>query len=204
MTGKDGSMKKIVIALGGNAIKQWDQKGSAEEQFENVRASCSHIVRLIKKGFHVVVTHGNGPQVGNLLIQQEAGSKEVPPQPIDLCGAMTQGQIGYMLQNTLQTHLKAHGIDKDVVAIVNQVLVDPDDPEFFGDTASKPVGNFFTEEEAAALKDRLIASAREKLAVEEEEIRARAKKDAEAVRKKRLPERAAAAICKRLLGALHA
>ena len=82
-------MKKIVIALGGNAIKQWDQIGTAEEQFENVRRSCAHIVRIIKMGFEVVVTHGNGPQVGNLLIQQEEGAKAIPSQPIDICGAMT-------------------------------------------------------------------------------------------------------------------
>jgi len=142
MRGKDGSMKKIVIALGGNAIKQWDQKGSAEEQFKNVRKSCSHIVRLIKKGFQVVVTHGNGPQVGNLLIQQEAGSSEVPPQPIDLCGAMTQGQIGYMMQQALLNELKDARLDRNVVTLITQVMVDREDPGFRNPT--KPVGPFYT------------------------------------------------------------
>ena len=135
-------MKKIVIALGGNAIKQWDQKGSAEEQFENVRRSCSHIVRLIKRGFRIVVTHGNGPQVGSLLIQQEAGTNEVPPQPIDSCGAMTQGQIGYMIQQALLNELKDARFDRNVVTLITQVMVDRDDPGFRNPT--KPVGPFYT------------------------------------------------------------
>jgi carbamate kinase len=135
-------MKKIVIALGGNAIKQWDQKGSAEEQFENVRRSCSHIVRLIRRGFQVVLTHGNGPQVGNLLIQQEAGAGEVPPQPIDLCGAMTQGQIGYMMQQALLNELKDARLDRNVVTLITQVMVDREDPGFRNPT--KPVGPFYT------------------------------------------------------------
>jgi len=135
-------MKKIVIALGGNAIKQWDQKGSAEEQFENVKKSSSHIVRIIKRGFQVVITHGNGPQVGNLLIQQEAGAGEVPPQPIDVCGAMTQGQIGYMIQQALLNELKDARLDREVVTLVTQVMVDKDDPGFQNPT--KPVGPFYT------------------------------------------------------------
>lgn len=135
-------MKKIVIALGGNAIKQWDQKGSAEEQFENVRKSCAHIVRIIKRGFQVVITHGNGPQVGNLLIQQEAGAGEVPAQPLDLCGAMTQGQIGYMIQQALLNELKDARLDRNVVTLITQVMVDREDPGFRNPT--KPVGPFYT------------------------------------------------------------
>jgi len=135
-------MKKIVIALGGNAIKQWDQKGTAEEQFENVRKSCSHIVRIIRRGYEIVLTHGNGPQVGNLLIQQEEGSKAVPPQPIDLCGAMTQGQIGYMMQQALLNELKDARLDRNVVTLVTQVMVDRDDPGFRNPT--KPVGPFYS------------------------------------------------------------
>ena len=100
----------------------------------------------------LAITHGNGPQSGNLSVQMEAARDKVPVQDLDVIGAMTPGQIGYMLQNTMQKHLKAHGIDKNVIAVVNQVLIDPDDPEFTGDTCSKPVGNFFTEEEAKALK----------------------------------------------------
>jgi hypothetical protein len=105
-------MKKIVIALGGNAIKQWNQKGSAEEQLENLRGSCSHMMKIIRRGYPIVITHGNGPQVGNLLIQQEKSAGEVPPQPLDVCDAMTQGQIGYMIQQTLLNELKNAGIRK--------------------------------------------------------------------------------------------
>lgn len=134
-------MEKIVIALGGNAIKQWDQKGSAEEQFANVRTSCSHIVKIIKRGYQVVITHGNGPQVGNLLIQQEEGAKAVPAQPLDICGAMTQGQIGYMLQQALLNELKDARLDRSVVTVVTQVVVDREDPGFQHPT--KPVGPFY-------------------------------------------------------------
>jgi carbamate kinase len=134
-------MKKIVIALGGNAIKQWDQKGNAEEQFENVRRSCYQIVKIIKRGFQVVITHGNGPQVGNLLIQQEKGAQMVAPQPIDICDAMTQGQIGYMIQQALLNELKDARFDRNVVTLITQVMVDREDPGFRNPT--KPVGPFY-------------------------------------------------------------
>jgi len=91
-------MKKIVIALGGNAIKHWNQKGSAEEQLENLGGSCSHMMKIIKKGYPIAITHGNGPQVGNLLIQREKSAREVPPQPLDVCDEMTQGQVGGLSQ----------------------------------------------------------------------------------------------------------
>ena len=135
-------MKKIVIALGGNAIKQRDQKGSAEEQFENVRRSCSHLVRIIKMGYRVILTHGNGPQVGNLLIQQEEGKKLVPPQPLDVCGAMTQGQMGYMIQQSLLNEMKDARIDRTVVTLITQVMVGREDQGFRNPT--KPVGPFYT------------------------------------------------------------
>jgi carbamate kinase len=135
-------VRKIVIALGGNAIKQWDEKGSAEEQFENVRRSCSHIVKIIKKGYQIVITHGNGPQVGNLLVQQEEGRESVPPQPIDICGAMTQGQVGYMIQQALLNELKDARLDRTVVTLITQVMVDREDPGFRDPT--KPVGPFYT------------------------------------------------------------
>jgi carbamate kinase len=135
-------MKKMVIALGGNAIKQWDQKGYAEEQFENVRKSCSPIVKIIKRGFRIVITHGNGPQVGNLLIQQEEGARVVPSQPIDICDAMTQGQIGYMIQQALLNELKDVRLDRSVVTLITQVMVDREDPGFRNPT--KPVGPFYS------------------------------------------------------------
>jgi carbamate kinase len=102
----------------------------------------------------LIITHGNGPQAGNLLVQQVAGKESVPPQPMDVVGAMTQGQIGYMLQQTLTNALTGLGVERPVAAVVNQVLVDGDDPEFSGEAASKPVGNFLTEEEAQALKEK--------------------------------------------------
>jgi carbamate kinase len=134
-------MKTIVIALGGNAIKGWNQKGSAEEQFENVRRSCSHIVKIIKKGARIVITHGNGPQVGNLLIQQEEGAPIVPPQPIDVCVAMTQGQVGYMIQQALLNELKDARLDRSVVTLITRAMVDRQDPGFRNPT--KPVGPFY-------------------------------------------------------------
>lgn len=88
--------KTIVVALGGNAIKKAEEKGTAEEQFRNVRETCRQILEIIKRGRRVVITHGNGPQAGNVLIQQEEGSKLVLPQSLDMVGAMTQGQIGYI------------------------------------------------------------------------------------------------------------
>ena len=135
-------MKKIVIALGGNAIKQWNQKGSAEKQLENLRRSCSHMMKIVKRGYPIVITHGNGPQVGNLLIQQERSVREIPPQPLDVCDAMTQGQIGYMIQQTLVNELKDAGINRDVVTLITQVMVDKEDPGFLNPT--KPIGLFYS------------------------------------------------------------
>ena len=135
-------MKKIVIALGGNAIKQWDQKGTAEEQFENVKISCAHIVQIIQRGYQVVITHGNGPQVGNLLIQQEEGAHAVPAQPLSICGAMSQGQIGFTIQQALLNELKDARLSRDVVTLITQVVVDREDPGFQNPT--KPVGPFYT------------------------------------------------------------
>lgn len=146
---------RVVVALGGNAIKQAHEAGTAEEQFANCDTTAEALAKIVsefKDGDSLVVTHGNGPQSGNLDVQQVAGKEKVPAQPLDIVGAMTQGQIGYMMMNTLQKHLKSHGLDVDVIAVVNQVVVDPADPEFVGENASKPVGNFFTEEEAKALK----------------------------------------------------
>jgi len=145
----------ILIALGGNAIKQADEKGTTEEQFRNCRETTEHIANIIQNltpEDRLVITHGNGPQVGNLMVQQKAAQDIVPAHPMDVVGAMTQGQIGYMLQQTLMNHLKEKNIDKPVCTLLNQVLVDRNDPEFEGENASKPVGNFLTKEEASELK----------------------------------------------------
>lgn len=146
---------KLLVALGGNAIKQADQKGTTEEQFANCEETAEQLAKIVSEfgpEDWMAITHGNGPQSGNLSVQMEAGKAEVSVQDLDVIGAMTQGQIGYMLQNMMQKHLKAQGLDKDVITVVNQVVVDPNDPEFTGDTASKPVGNFLTEEEGKELK----------------------------------------------------
>ena len=135
----------LVIALGGNAIKQADESGTTEEQLRNVDRTAAQIARIVKEGYRVVLTHGNGPQVGALLIQQE-GQREVPAQTLAVCGAMSQGQIGWMLQNRLAFHLQALGLAVPVCALVTQVEVSPDDPDFA--SPSKPVGPFYTEEQA--------------------------------------------------------
>ena len=142
--------KLVVVALGGNAIKRADEEGTAEQQFRNVRKTCRQILKLVKMGYRVVVTHGNGPQVGNLLIQQEEASDLVPPQPLDVLDAMTQGQIGYMLQQTLINYLRKEGLNIPVVTVITQVLVSEEDPDFRN--PSKPVGPFYTREEAERLR----------------------------------------------------
>lgn len=138
--------KKVVVALGGNAILSDDP--SAEAQRESLRYTSQRLVKLIKQGYQLIITHGNGPQVGNLLLQQKAGdSLANPALPLDSCVAMTQGSIGYWLQNALREAMRAENIEKDVVSIVTQVLVDADDAAFANPT--KPIGPFLTEEEAA-------------------------------------------------------
>lgn len=142
--------KIIVIALGGNAIKQADEKGTAAEQFKNVETTSAQLVSMLKFGHRLVITHGNGPQAGNLLLQQEGALAEVPAQPLDIVGAMTQGQIGYMFQQTMQNMLWKEKLPLPVVSVVNQVLVSEDDPDYQDPT--KPVGPFYTEEQAAKLR----------------------------------------------------
>ncbi len=144
-------MKSLVIALGGNAIKKAEEEGTYEEQLRNVKETCKQILEVILRGYRVVITHGNGPQAGNLLIQQEEGARLVPIQPLDAIGAMTQGQIGYMLQQTLTNYGQKSGLSIHVAMILTQVLVDENDPDF--KNPSKPVGPFYTRREAEKLAD---------------------------------------------------
>jgi len=130
-----------VIALGGNAILQPGQRGTLAEQAANIRAACAEIARLIQSGYRVVLTHGNGPQVGNILIQNEEARFLVPPMPLDVCGAQTEGMIGYLFQQELQ---RLTG--RIAVSVVTQVVVDGADPAFAN--PSKPVGPFYTPEKA--------------------------------------------------------
>lgn len=139
----------VVVALGGNAILQRGQKGTADEQFENIRVTSWHIAQMIDAGWSVVVAHGNGPQVGNILLQNEEARHIVPPMPLDVCGAQSQGLIGYMLVQALRNELRAKGINRQPVALVTQVVVDPEDRAFRQPT--KPVGPFYTEAQARRL-----------------------------------------------------
>ncbi len=143
------SKEVLVIALGGNAIKQADQRGTTEEQFHNVDVTAKQIAKITKAGYRLVVTHGNGPQAGALLIQQEESDALVPAQTLAACGAMTQGQIGWMMQNRLSFHLKQEGIENPICTVVTQVEVSDRDPDF--QDPSKPVGPFYTKEEALHL-----------------------------------------------------
>lgn len=142
--------KRIVIAFGGNAILQSKQKGTAEEQRANVHTACLAVADLVEAGNQVVVTHGNGPQVGAVLLQNEIAKEQVPPMPLDMCGAATQGQIGYMIQQSLTNILTERAIPRSVVSLVTQVLVDENDPAFKNPT--KPIGSFYTADEAARFR----------------------------------------------------
>jgi carbamate kinase len=139
--------KRVMIALGGNAIKQPQEKGTFEEQMSNVMIASKQIAEIARMGYEIAITHGNGPQVGNLAIQQEQGADMVPPQPLVVLGAMTQGQIGYMMQQTLHNLLAGDG--KEVVTVVTQLIVSADDPDFQDPT--KPVGPFYEEATAKRL-----------------------------------------------------
>ena len=141
----------VVVALGGNAIKQSDEKGTTEEQFKKIDITAKQITRICKAGYLQVLTHGNGPQAGALLIQQEEAKNLVPPQTLACCVAMTQGQIGWMFQNRIGYHFLKKGLDYPVATMITQVVVEKDDPDF--QTPSKPVGPYYTEEEAMALKN---------------------------------------------------
>jgi carbamate kinase len=141
--------RTVVVALGGNAILQPGQVGTFEEQLFNVDGAMRRIAALAAAGWRVVLTHGNGPQVGNLLIQNALAAKTVAPMPMDVCGAMSQGQIGYMAAQTLANHLRRRKLEAPVVTVVTQVAVDPKDKAF--EHPSKPVGPFYSEAEAQRL-----------------------------------------------------
>jgi carbamate kinase len=139
----------ILVAFGGNALIQKGQKGTAKEQFINLKLPMRQIARL-SRDYKIVITHGNGPQVGNLLLQQES-CDEVPKMPLEIIGAMTQGQIGYMLESSLDDALMEISIngEQNFVTIITYVVVDQNDPGFQNPT--KPIGPFYTEEEAQGL-----------------------------------------------------
>lgn len=138
--------KRIVVALGGNAILTNDP--TAQAQMASLRMTCEKLLPLIQEGNEIIIAHGNGPQVGNLYLMQEAGHTEKNPMmPLDTCVAMTQGSIGYWIMNALREQLSRHGIKKEVAVLATETVVSADDRAFQNPT--KPIGPFFTEEQAA-------------------------------------------------------
>jgi carbamate kinase len=141
-----------VIAIGGNSLTLENQVGTIDEQFANARRACAHIATLIERGWSVVLTHGNGPQVGSVLERVELGaSRGIYRLPLDICDADTEGGIGYMLQQVLGNELRARGLARTVVTLITQTRVDPSDPAF--QSPDKPIGPFFVES-AARIKMR--------------------------------------------------
>ena len=153
--------KTAVLALGGNAIIKAGEKGTIGQQFANTRDSLGGIVELISQGYKLAITHGNGPQVGNMLRQQEAGEKEgIAPLPLGVLNAATEGTMGYMIEQSLQNKLLLSGIDKQVITIISQVVVDKNDPSMLNPT--KYVGStYYSEEQASQLKQELGWTLRE-------------------------------------------
>ena len=141
--------KIALIAIGGNALLKEKERGYQEEQLENARECAEMFGNVIKAGFSLCVVHGNGPQVGNLLIQQETGANRTPPYTLDICDAMTQGSMGYMLESRLINRLAYMGLDTPVTTVLTEVVVDKDDPGFRNPT--KPVGPFYREFRALEL-----------------------------------------------------
>lgn len=142
-------MKKLaVVAFGGNALLRSGQKGTIDEQEANVYETCSHLVNLIKNNYDIVIGHGNGPQVGNVMLQHEAGEKlfGIPKQPVDVCVAETQGSVGYMIEQQLRNVLMKEHLERDILTLVTQVLVSKEDEAF--QNPIKPVGPYYSKEEA--------------------------------------------------------
>lgn len=144
-------MSKILVAFGGNAILRAGQKGTYEEQLDNIRKCCERIVKLYSMGHTIVISHGNGPQVGNLLIQNEKTKEKIPTQPLHSCVAQTQGQLGYMIQNELENEFRRQSLQVETATLLTRVLVDKNDGAF--NNCTKPVGPFFPETHA---KERII------------------------------------------------
>ena len=138
--------KRVVVALGGNAAYPPTIKGTAEEQLALMHQVCGHLVEIIRAGWQLVLTHGNGPVVGNILYRMARTADELPPMPMDVCVAHSQGGMGYMLQQSFANVLQQQGMDIVVSCIITEVEVDADDPAF--QNPSKPVGKFFSEIEA--------------------------------------------------------
>lgn len=142
--------KKLVIAIGGNAIQPAGDSGSADAQRHRVEETAGKLADLVQAGHDLVVTHGNGPQVGNILLQNEESRQQVPAMPLDVCGAESQAQIGYLLAQALRNEFAVRRIQRGVAAVVTQVLVDASDPAFAKPT--KPIGPFYSRESDLIVK----------------------------------------------------
>lgn len=142
-------MKTAVIAIGGNAILRSGEKPTQENQMRNVAVTAKGLADLIEKGYDIVITHGNGPQVGDILLRNEIAKNELPPMGMDVCDAESQGQIGYMLQQALSSEFVERGMNKVAVSLITQVIVSEDDPAFKNPT--KPIGRYYSAQEAKEL-----------------------------------------------------
>lgn len=142
--------KKIVIALGGNALQSKDSVPTAEAQLQVVKQTCEYIAEISEQGYEMAIVHGNGPQVGRIVLASETAKDVVPPMPFDVCGAMSQGYIGYHIQQALKYAMNKRNCDCPVVTLATQMVVDRDDKAFQKPT--KPIGAFYTEEEARRLE----------------------------------------------------
>ena len=142
--------ERIVIALGGNALQSKDSGATAEAQLEVVKKTSAHIAQISQRGYEMAVVHGNGPQVGRIVLASEAAKDVAPPMPFDVCGAMSQGYIGYHIQQALRYALAKRNKNIPVVSLVTQMVVEADDPAFQNPT--KPIGPFYSREEAEALQ----------------------------------------------------
>jgi carbamate kinase len=143
-------MKSMLLAVGGNSLIRAGEKGTIAEQRANAQRTAAQIVALIRAGYRVVLTHGNGPQVGAQLLRSERGASQVPGHPLDVCGASTQGEIGYLLEQSLQTELQHAGLDVPVTTVLTQSLVSLDDPSM--KHPSKPIGPFYSRTDAEERK----------------------------------------------------
>ena len=143
--------KKAIVALGGNALIKENQEGTIYEQFANTREIMKDIVKIIEEGWDIVITHGNAPQVGAILLQNDIARDVTPPMPLGICVAESEGLIGYMIQQCLSNALKKSEIDRSVVTLITQVLVDENDPTFKNPT--KPIGPYYGDDEVEDVKD---------------------------------------------------
>ena len=142
-------MPRVVVALGGNALLRRGDEDTAEVMRKNARAAAEKVADVAEQGWEIVVTHGNGPQVGRILLQNEAASEWVSPMPLDVCGAESQGQIGYLLQVTIGDVFYERGMERPVAAVITFARVWPDDPAF--ENPTKPIGPHYDEAQAQRL-----------------------------------------------------